>query len=49
MAKELDLGNSKLTLGKANGEAMLPAETKTSLGLSRWEKRSLEKIKISST
>ena len=28
MAKELNLGNSKLTLGKANGEAMLPAETK---------------------
>ena len=28
MVKELDLGNSKLTLGKANGEAMLPAETK---------------------
>ena len=28
MAKELNLGNSKLTLGKANGEVMLPAETK---------------------
>ena len=28
MAKEHDLGNSKLKLGKANGEAMLPAETK---------------------
>ena len=31
MAKEHDLGNSKLTLGKANGEAMLPAETKNLL------------------
>ena len=28
MTKELNLGNSKLTLGKANGEAMLPSETK---------------------
>ena len=28
MAKELNLGNSKHTLRKANGEAMLPAETK---------------------
>ena len=27
MAKELDIGNSDLTLRKANSEAMLPAET----------------------
>ena len=27
MAKVLDLGSSKITLGKANGKAMLPAET----------------------
>ena len=28
MAKELDLGNSDLTLGKANGEAILTAKMK---------------------
>ena len=26
MSKKLDLGNSKLTFGEANGEAMFPAE-----------------------
>ena len=31
--KEIDLGNNKLTLGKAKGEAMLPAETKNLPGV----------------